>query len=49
MENLKYNTNEPVYETQTDDGHGEQTCGCQGGGAEGWTGSLGLAGANQYT
>ena len=32
MENLKYNTNEPIYETQTDDGHGEQTCGCQGGG-----------------
>ena len=30
--------------------HGEQTCGCQGGGkeGEGWTGNLGLLGANYY-
>ena len=28
-------------------GHGEQTCGCQGGrGGSGWTGSLGLVDAN---
>ena len=26
----------------------EQTCGCQGGGEEGWTESLGLADANDY-
>ena len=28
--NLKYGTNEPIYKTETDHGHGEQTCGCQG-------------------
>ena len=30
--------------------HGEQTCGCQGGGGMGerWTGSLGLVHANYY-
>ena len=30
--------------------HGEQTCGCQGGGGEGegWTGSLGLVVAHYY-
>ena len=26
----------------------EQTCGCQGGGGEGWIGSLELADANYY-
>ena len=30
--NLKYGTNEPIYKTKTDHGHGEQTCVCQGGG-----------------
>ena len=30
-------------------GHGEQTCGCQGGEGESeWTGSLGLVGANSF-
>ena len=29
-------------------GHEEQTCGCQGGGRLGWTGSLGLINANAY-
>ena len=30
-------------------GHGEQTCGCQGGReGVGWTGSLGLRDANYY-
>ena len=26
----KYGTNDPIYKTKTDHGHGEQTCGCQG-------------------
>ena len=30
MWNVKYSTNEPIYETETDS-HREQTCGCQGG------------------
>ena len=33
MWNLKYDTNELIYETERDR-HREQTCGCQGGG--GW-------------
>ena len=42
MWNLKYDTNEHIYETETDSDI--ETCGCQGGGAgERWTGSLGLA------
>ena len=32
MWNLKYGTNDPTYKTETDHGHGEQTCVCQGGG-----------------
>ena len=50
MQNLKYDTNKPIYETETDS-HREQTCGCQRGGEmrEGWTWSLGLADANYYT
>ena len=28
--------------------HRAQTCGCQGGGGEGWTGSLGLVDANYF-
>ena len=33
MWNLKYDTNDPIYKTETDHGHGEQTCDCQGKGA----------------
>ena len=49
MWNVKYDTNEHIYETETDS-QTEQTCGCQGGGAEGEgrIGSLGLADANWY-
>ena len=31
-QNLKYGTNEPVYRTEADYRHEEQTCGCPGGG-----------------
>ena len=34
MWNLKYDTSELIYETETH-GHREQTCGCQGEGAGG--------------
>ena len=34
MWNLKYDTNDPIYKTETDHGHGEQTCVCQGLGQE---------------
>ena len=37
MWNLKYGTNEPVHKTETDDGYGEQTCGCHGDGRK-WDG-----------
>ena len=51
MCNLKYGTSDPIYKTETDCGHGEQTCGCQEGwvgrGVE-WTGSLGLVDAKRY-
>ena len=49
MWNLNYGTNDPIYKTETDRGHEEQTCVCQGDG-EGvaWTGSLGLGDANSY-
>ena len=49
MWNLKYDTNELIYETETDR-YREQTYGYQGGEGvgEGWIGSLGLAGANYY-
>ena len=33
MWNLKYDTNNPIYKTETDHGHGEQTCGCLQGGS----------------
>ena len=29
---LKYDTDDPIYKTETNHGHGEQTYGCQGGG-----------------
>ena len=50
MWNLKYDTNELIYETETDSKrHREQTCGCQRGGRVwGWIGSLGLTDANHY-
>ena len=47
--NLKYDTNELIYKTETESHrHREQTCGHQGGGVWGeeWIGSLGLADAN---
>ena len=48
MWNLKYGTNDPIYKTETDHGHREQTCGSQQGGGVGWMGSLGLIDANYY-
>ena len=49
MWNLKYDTNELTYGTETDSQTQRQTCGCQGRGVgEGWIGSLGLASANYY-
>ena len=49
MWNLKYGTNELIYETETDSQTG-QTWSCQLGGAPGdcWIGSLGLADADYY-
>ena len=42
--NIVYSTNEHFHRKET---HGEQTCGCQGGGrGSGRTGSLGLIDAN---
>lgn len=35
MWNLKYDTNDLVYEIEQTLRHSEQTCGCQGGGAVG--------------
>ena len=32
----KYCTDDPIYKTETDHGHGEQTCGCQQGGRRKW-------------
>ena len=49
MWNPNYGTNEPIYKQKQTHRHREQTCGCQrGGGAVGWTGSLGLVDANYY-
>ena len=36
MWNLKYDTNEPIYETEQTHRHREQNCGCQG--EVGWRG-----------
>ena len=45
--NLKYSTNEPIYERETDSQTQKIDYGCQGGGmGEGWNGSLGLADAD---
>ena len=38
MWNLKYGTNDPIYKTETDHGHGEQACGCQWGVRKEWDG-----------
>ena len=50
MWNLKYDTNELIYKTETTHRHREQICGCHGeeGVGEGWIGSLGLAEENYY-
>ena len=43
MWNVKYDTNKPIYKTETDS-QTEIRCGCQVGvgQGEGWTGNLGL-------
>ena len=46
--NLKYNTNECIYETETNSQTQRTDLGLRGVVAEGQTGSLGLAGANYY-
>ena len=43
--NLKYGTNDPIYKTEIDHRHGEQTCGCQGEQID-W--KFGLADVNYY-
>ena len=51
MWNLKYDTNELIYKTETySQTQRTDFCGCQGGGGlgEGWIWSLGLADANYY-
>ena len=51
MWNLKYDTNEPIYETETESGHREQTGGCQRGGSWGRVdggGRLGLEDVSFY-
>ena len=42
MWNLKYDTNELIYETETDSRHREQIYGYQGGGEGGGRGKLGI-------
>ena len=43
MWNLKYYTNDPIYKTETDHRHGEQTCGCWGeSGRSGMDGEFGV-------
>ena len=49
MWNLKYDTNEPICETETESGTESRQVVAKGEGArEGWIGSLGLADANWY-
>lgn len=38
MWNLNFGTDDPIYKTETDQIHGEQTCGCQEGGEREWEG-----------
>ena len=43
MWNLKFGTNDPIYKTETYNGHREQTCGCQrGGGGRGMDWEFGV-------
>ena len=46
--NLKYDTNEPIYETETNSQTERASCSCQGGWVEGRIG-LGLAHVSYYT
>ena len=49
MWNLKYDTNEPIYKTETDSDIENRLVVAKGKGVgEGWSGSLGLADANYY-
>ena len=49
MWNLKYGANDPICKTETDRGHGEQTCGLPvGEEGVGRKKSLGLVDANYY-
>ena len=50
MWNLKYDTNEPFCKTEKQTHrHGEQTCGCQGGGEEsGMDGEFGVSRCKLY-
>ena len=38
MWNLKYGTDDPIYKTEPDHGHRQQTCGCQGREGRKWDG-----------
>ena len=38
MWNVKYGSNDPIYNTEKDHGHGDQTCVCQGEGGRGGNG-----------
>ena len=51
MWNQKYDTNEPVYRTETDSQTRITDCGCQEGrgAGVGWIGSLGLVDVSYYT
>ena len=44
MWNPKYDTNDPIYKTETDHGHREQICGCQRWGGSGMDGKFGVGG-----
>ena len=44
MWNLKYGKNDPIYKTETDHSHGEQTCGFQGGSGSGMDLEFGVGG-----
>ena len=48
MWNLKYGTNEHIYETETDSQNRLVVAKGVGGMGEGWSGSLGLVDANYY-
>ena len=44
MWNLKYSTDDPIYQTETDHSHGEQTCVCWAGGGSGIDREFGVGG-----